>query len=101
MKDQAHTLRKIFEGNSGPASPQVLSVTSGKGGVGKTSIVVNMAIILAAKGKKVLVLGLGDTGLACARWLAARGARVSVADSRAVPPHGFFLILFTLKMLSG
>ncbi len=38
-------------------------------------------------GKNVLVLGLGDTGLSCARWLAARGAQVSVADSRAAPPH--------------
>lgn len=38
-------------------------------------------------GKRVLVLGLGDTGLSCARWLAARGARVSVADTRAAPPH--------------
>ncbi len=38
-------------------------------------------------GKKVLVLGLGDTGLSCARWLAARGALVSVADSRAAPPQ--------------
>jgi UDP-N-acetylmuramoylalanine--D-glutamate ligase len=42
---------------------------------------------LQLSGKKVLVLGLGDTGLACARWLAARGAQVSVADSRAAPPH--------------
>ncbi|MBW8369490.1 MAG: UDP-N-acetylmuramoyl-L-alanine--D-glutamate ligase [Thiobacillus sp.] len=42
---------------------------------------------LQLTGKKVLVLGLGDTGLSCARWLSARGAQVSVADSRAVPPH--------------
>jgi UDP-N-acetylmuramoylalanine--D-glutamate ligase len=42
---------------------------------------------LELSGKKTLVLGLGDTGLACARWLAARGARVSVADSRAAPPQ--------------
>ena len=35
----------------------------------------------------MLVLGLGDTGLSMARWLARRGARVSVADSRAQPPH--------------
>ena len=42
---------------------------------------------LDLSGKKVLVLGLGDTGLSCARWLAARGAEVSVADSRAAPPH--------------
>ena len=55
MKDQAHTLRRIFEGGASTSFPQVLSVTSGKGGVGKTSIVVNMAVILATKGKKVLV----------------------------------------------
>lgn len=38
-------------------------------------------------GRKVLVLGLGDSGLSCVRWLAARGADVGVADSRAAPPH--------------
>jgi len=42
---------------------------------------------LQLSGRKVLVLGLGDTGLSAARWLAARGAEVSVADSRADPPH--------------
>jgi UDP-N-acetylmuramoylalanine--D-glutamate ligase len=39
------------------------------------------------KGRNALVLGLGDTGLSMARWLARRGARVRVADSRAAPPH--------------
>jgi flagellar biosynthesis protein FlhG len=38
-------------------------VTSGKGGVGKTSIVVNMGIMLADLGKDVLVLD-ADLGLA-------------------------------------
>jgi len=38
-------------------------------------------------GRKVVVLGLGDTGLSMARWLARRGAVVRVADSRAAPPH--------------
>ena len=42
---------------------------------------------LQLSGKKIRVLGLGDTGLSCARWLVARGALVSVADSRATPPH--------------
>jgi len=39
------------------------------------------------KGTKVVVLGLGDTGLSMARWLARRGAALRVADSRAAPPH--------------
>ncbi len=37
--------------------------------------------------KKVLVLGLGDTGLSMVSWLAGRGARVRAADSRVAPPR--------------
>lgn len=35
----------------------------------------------------VLILGLGISGLAMARWCAAQGMRVRVADTRAQPPH--------------
>lgn len=35
----------------------------------------------------VLVLGLGASGLAMARWLHAAGARVTVADTRPAPPQ--------------
>ena len=38
-------------------------------------------------GRKVLVLGLGDTGLSMAKWLARGGADVRVADTRAAPPR--------------
>jgi len=36
--------------------------------------------------RHVLVLGLGESGLAMARWLLRCGARVRVADTRALPP---------------
>jgi UDP-N-acetylmuramoylalanine--D-glutamate ligase len=39
------------------------------------------------KGKRVLVLGLGDTGLSVARWVAAQGGEARVADTRKVPPR--------------
>jgi UDP-N-acetylmuramoylalanine--D-glutamate ligase len=38
------------------------------------------------QGRKVLVLGLGDTGLSAIRWLEKRGAEVRAADTRAAPP---------------
>jgi UDP-N-acetylmuramoylalanine--D-glutamate ligase len=37
--------------------------------------------------KNVLILGLGASGLAMARWCAGQGARVRVWDSRADPPQ--------------
>jgi UDP-N-acetylmuramoylalanine--D-glutamate ligase len=39
------------------------------------------------QGRHVLVLGLGESGLAMAQWCARNGARVRVADTRAVPPY--------------
>ena len=41
---------------------------------------------IALKDKKVLVLGLGDTGLSALHWLERQGAILSVADSRTNPP---------------
>jgi UDP-N-acetylmuramoylalanine--D-glutamate ligase len=42
--------------------------------------------MLKLQGKLVLVVGLGDTGLSMACYLARQGARIRVADSRAEPP---------------
>lgn len=43
--------------------PVTVSLTSGKGGVGKTSLTVNLAYALSRKGKRVLIVD-GDLGLA-------------------------------------
>lgn len=69
--DQASTLRKITSPessnmnmeNNGIHIPRVISVTSGKGGVGKTNIVSNLAYLLSTLGQKVFVLD-ADMGLA-------------------------------------
>ncbi|WP_302174960.1 UDP-N-acetylmuramoyl-L-alanine--D-glutamate ligase [uncultured Hydrogenophaga sp.] len=37
--------------------------------------------------QNVLILGLGISGLAMARWCTRQGARVTVADTRAAPPQ--------------
>jgi len=45
------------------APPRTIAVTGGKGGVGKTSVALNLALTLARYGKRVLLLD-GDTDLA-------------------------------------
>ncbi len=64
--DQAEGLRNIIkkqEIEAGRNTARVITVTSGKGGVGKTSLSVNLAIQLSKLGHRVVVLD-ADFGLA-------------------------------------
>jgi flagellar biosynthesis protein FlhG len=60
MRRQSTTSLPLIPGGGGPL---VLAVTSGKGGVGKTNVVGNLAIACQRMGKKVLIFD-ADLGLA-------------------------------------
>lgn len=62
--DQAEQLRNVIKTQVQPKTvSRVITVTSGKGGVGKTSLSVNLAIQLQRAGKRVVILD-ADFGLA-------------------------------------
>lgn len=65
MNDQAQSLRNLVRGERSEASrpTRVITVTSGKGGVGKSNFTLNFALTLQQRGYKVLVFD-ADIGLA-------------------------------------
>lgn len=66
MLDQAQRLRQMAvngsEANKTGKTPRIITVTSGKGGVGKSNFVVNLSIAIQKTGKKVLIFD-ADVGM--------------------------------------
>jgi flagellar biosynthesis protein FlhG len=99
--DQAANLRSLVAAPrpaGGPASPlRVIAVTSGKGGVGKTNISANLAVLAAKAGKRVLVID-ADLGLANVEIVFGLKPRyhmgdlinssISIEDVMIDAPHG-------------
>ena len=67
----------VGRANNSPV--QVIAVTGGKGGVGKTTIAVNLAASIAARGKQVMLLD-GDLGFANVDVFLGLTPRLTLAD---------------------
>lgn len=71
----------VFKGqrDTAPQAPRVIAITSGKGGVGKTHIAVNLAISLSSLGKRVVIFD-ADLGLANVEVLLGLKPRHTIHD---------------------
>lgn len=108
VEDQAATLRNLVAAprlagpQPTPATPlRVIAMTSGKGGVGKTNISANLAVLAAKMGKRVLVID-ADLGLANVEIVFGLKPRyhmgdlltssISVEDVLIEGPHGIRIL---------
>ena len=67
-----------------PLTTRILAVASGKGGVGKSSVTVNLAAALAAQGRTVGVLDADIGGFSVPRMLGVSG-RLGGTDKKIDP----------------
>ena len=101
--DQASSLRSLA-GSVRTRRATVIAITSGKGGVGKSNIAVNLAIGLAAAGKQTVLLdadlGLANADVLCgvdlpanlSHLIGSNGRRRELRDVIVDAPGGFKLI---------
>ncbi|MCB0913491.1 MAG: Mrp/NBP35 family ATP-binding protein, partial [Propionibacteriaceae bacterium] len=78
---------------------QVLLVASGKGGVGKSSVTVNLAMALAAKGKSVGVLDADIYGHSIPQMLGLMDAMPTSVDGMIMPVPTMGLRVISIGML--
>ena len=74
---------------------RVVAVSSGKGGVGKSSLSANLALAIAAQGHKVGLLDADIWGFSIPRILGLGGQRLEAGDDRRIVPasvHGIQVV---------
>lgn len=82
-----------------PLTARVLAVASGKGGVGKSSVTVNLASALAARGFAVGVLDADIWGFSVPRMLGIN-VRLGAGDKGLIRPHELAVGSGKLKVVS-
>ncbi len=87
-----------------PAGPRVIAVASGKGGVGKSTVAVNLAVALAAEGARCGLLDADLYGPSVPLMLGVRDARLRAgADGRIRPleAHGLSIVSVGFMVAEG
>lgn len=77
--------------SSGPVARHVVAISSGKGGVGKSTVAVNLSVSLAARGLKIGLLDADIHGPSLPRLLGLNGFRPVRENGRIFPAQAFGL----------
>ncbi|MDQ2089282.1 Mrp/NBP35 family ATP-binding protein [Marimonas arenosa] len=82
-----------------PGVKKIISVGSGKGGVGKSTVAANLAVALARAGKKVGLLDADIYGPSQPRMMGIAGGPQSGPDNRLLPPEAFGVKVMSIGLM--
>lgn len=104
--EQRGNVKKLLKGGKEKFIPfaqpdsltRVIGIASGKGGVGKSSVTVNLAVAAAAKGLKVGILDADVYGHSIPRLMNLLGQRPTAIDQTFIPLEAYGVKVVSMEM---
>ena len=104
--EQRQKVREIVRGGKSKEIPfarpdsltRVIGISSGKGGVGKSSVTVNLAVAAAQKGLNVGILDADVYGHSVPRLMGIVGARPTAIDQTFIPVEAYGVKVVSMEM---
>ena len=105
-EEQRNNVKKLLNGGREKFIPfaqpdsltRVVGIASGKGGVGKSSVTVNLAVAAAAKGLRVGILDADVYGHSVPRLMGILGKRPTAIDQTFIPVEAFGIKVVSMEM---
>jgi len=105
-EEQRNNIKKLLRGGREKFIPfaqpdsltRVIGVASGKGGVGKSSVTVNLAVAAAQKGLRVGILDADVYGHSIPRLMGLLGIRPTAIDQMFIPPEIYGVKVVSMEM---
>ena len=98
-QEQKQSSNSVSGKNIAPQIKKIVMVSSGKGGVGKSTTTVNLAVAAAMQGKKVGILDADIYGPNIPRMMGLNGKEVEVVGDKAKPLSAFGVDVMSMGML--
>lgn len=98
-KEEVQKSNSVSGQNIVPQIKKIVMVSSGKGGVGKSTTTVNLAIATAMQGKKVGILDADIYGPNIPRMMGVNGQEVEVVGNKAKPLNAFGVDVMSMGVL--
>ena len=98
LSDRIHGGRSPEDRFGADSLTRVIAVTSGKGGVGKSTVAANLAVALAARGQKVGLLDADVFGFSIPALMGIEGEKPTKVADMILPPQAYGVSVISIGM---